>query len=167
MTPKAIVVHHEAGNNGFDSVNESHKKRWPDFKSSLGYHVGYQYYISKDGVVKQARSETEDGAHTLGGWNHKAVGICLMGNFMNEDPTPAQIGALERLIEKVRLTWSIPKKEVYGHRDLWSTACPGDSLYEWVNEYKNAIDKDVAKLKNLLQQMVDALTKLLNKLKNK
>ena len=38
-------------------------------------HIGYQYYIRKDGTVYPGRHEDEVGAHCKG-WNSRSIGIC-------------------------------------------------------------------------------------------
>jgi len=83
MIPKYIIIHHTATSRDkttFSSINNGHRKRW-NWKSSLGYYIGYQYLITADGTIKQGRADNEDGAHCRG-WNDKSIGIALTGNFM-------------------------------------------------------------------------------------
>src|SRR3990167_2600728 len=62
--PRYIIIHHGAGPLNFEQVNEYHKNKW-GFRSSLGYYIGYQYFISYSGRVYQGRADNEEGAHTL------------------------------------------------------------------------------------------------------
>src|SRR3990167_1677841 len=103
--PKYLIIHHEAGNNGFDGVNEYHRQRW-DFKSELGYFIGYQYYISKSGFITQGRKDTEEGAHCIG-HNTDSIGICLEGNLNLERPTFSQLISLKNLINRKMTEWNI------------------------------------------------------------
>jgi hypothetical protein len=128
--PNKIVIHHEGASNGFQAVNEWHKQRW-NFKSELGFYIGYHYYIEKDGKVFQGRADTEDGAHTSG-HNQQSIGICLMGNFETEIPTKAQLDALESLVKDKKKQYNISK--IYGHRQLGNTLCPGKNLFGWVEK---------------------------------
>lgn len=100
--PTHVIVHHTAVSSTspqFDAVDNYHKSL--DFpKSSLGYYMGYQYFIERTGEVKIARKDSDEGAHTLNGWNRKSIGICLAGNFDTETPTDAQIVALRALIKR-------------------------------------------------------------------
>jgi N-acetyl-anhydromuramyl-L-alanine amidase AmpD len=68
--------------------------------------------------------EQKDGAHAKG-WNDVAIGICLVGNYENTDPTPAQTASLVRLLRHLRRRFGIPAERVVGHGTLNPTACPG------------------------------------------
>jgi len=138
--PCAIVIHHEAANNGFDAVNLWHKKRW-GFKSSLGYYCGYHYYISKSGEVHQSRRDNEMAAHTVEKgrphyWNKNSIGVCLQGNFTYEQPTKAQIDALRGLLYKFWQKYLITKKDIHTHGEIAPTSCPGENLQKIIDEYR-------------------------------
>ena len=94
MEPKRVIFHHTAAAiNGaqFDKVNQWHKaKGFP--LSSLSWYVGYHYFIERNGLTRQAREETEIGAHDQGE-NVDSIGICLAGDFNTERPTEAQAAA--------------------------------------------------------------------------
>jgi len=140
--PKHIVLHHGAGQLGFMDVNEYHRRKW-GFKSSLGYYIGYHYFIEKNGKVYQGRRDTERAAHTVekarpGYWNNNSIGICLQGNFQNETPTDEQLLSLTRLISRKRAQYNIPISEIYGHRDISPTLCPGKYLYKWLQDYQRS-----------------------------
>lgn len=124
--PKYIIIHNGGGDWSFEQVNKHHTDKW-GFISSLGYGIGYQYFISYSGRVYQGRADTEEGAHTIG-YNKTSIGICLQGNMMNEEPTLAQLTALEKLVKEKKLRYNILK--VNGHRDFSNTTCPGQNLYQ-------------------------------------
>lgn len=160
MIPRAIIIHHSASNRDKTTLlqlNDWHKLRWPDFKSSLGYHVGYQYFIDGKGTVYQTRKENEVGAHTLGGWNQKSVGICLAGNFENEIPSEAQIKALAGLLEKVKQNWQIPDSQVFWHGEKWATDCCGKNLIEWIKRERmkeySVIELMIAELRKKVAEL--------------
>ena len=163
---EAIVLHHTASSRDrttFEQVNEWHKVRWPNFKSSLGWYIGYQYLIMGNGDVLQARKATEEGAHTLGGWNRKSVGIALTGDFRYESPSKAQLEALESLLIRVRSRWGLGKDQVYSHREKQDTKCPGQ-FDKWIIEYRSNIAKLKAKV--ILLVKIITLIKQLVWLKN-
>ena len=161
MIPTKITIHHEAGNNGFLAVNEYHKHKF-NFKSLLGYFVGYQYYIDKSGKVYQARKDDEEGAHTKG-YNQGNIGVCLQGNFDNEILSKIQIQAIQELLQKKMNEYSITADNVKGHRAYRDTSCPG----------KNITDTDIRAWANgagqlsALQKMVDELKKQIEDLMRK
>ncbi len=133
--PKYIFVHHGAGDWDFETVNRHHKGKW-GFKSSLGYYIGYQYFIEYSGKVFQGRRDNEEGAHTVGSvskyFNRNSIGICLQGNMEVEKPTTEQLNSLRELIDQKKEEYRIQNKKVLGHREVIQTACPGRNLWLWL-----------------------------------
>ena len=139
--PKHIVVHHGGGDWDFAQVNNHHRRKW-GFRSSLGYYAGYTYFIEFSGKLYQARADNEEGAHCVEPgrkhyWNRNSIGVCLQGNFQHQRPTSGQKARLRRLLEAKQTQYNIPKSEIYGHRDIIATLCPGEHLYEWLQGYKS------------------------------
>lgn len=127
--PVQIIVHHTAALAPvpqFDAINKWHEARaFP--LSSLGFFVGYHYVIEKDGTVRQARKDHEEGAHAKGS-NFNSLGIGLCGDFDLEWPTNEQIIALGALIETKQKELSVPVDAIYPHRHVNSTSCFGKRL---------------------------------------
>lgn len=169
IKPIAIVVHHEAGNNGFGAVNEYHRTKW-NFRSTLGFYIGYQWYYDKQKGWIQGRAETEEGAHTLGGWNRKAVGVCVQGDYSKETLSGEVKKELWDKIEEIRKRWNIPQSEVFGHKELQlskPTTCPV-SLMFFVQSYRNTPNENIVDLERKvgkLQKIVKLLMQLV-RLKN-
>jgi N-acetylmuramoyl-L-alanine amidase len=117
-------------------------------RSTLGYYVGYHYFIDKYGVVTQARIDTEEGAHCVGYNNHPgdspertSIGICMAGNFDLNLPTDAQIVSLKRLINQKCVQYTIPKENVIPHRKFSSKTCYGNKLSDsWGSSLVNSVD---------------------------
>lgn len=132
-----IILHHGGGWLDFKGVDNLHKRKW-GFKSTLGYYVGYQYFIETNGKVYQARTDTEEGAHTIGKiphyLNRTSIGICLMGNGVEKDFTKEQYKSLKELLYRLLNKYNI--KEVEGHNYYSRTLCPSKRLTEWLREYK-------------------------------
>ncbi len=134
--PEYIIVHHSGGTDAnpladssnftFDQCNELHRKNW-DFKSSYGYYIGYHYYISKEGKVKQGRAHMDDGAHTIGK-NQSSIGVCLAGNFDATLPTDEQTLALKRLLLRLMAELNIPASKIVPHRTFANKTCYGKRL---------------------------------------
>ena len=53
-----LIIHNEGADNGFNAVNEWHRQQGFT-KSSLGFYVGYQDYMEKNGTIKKARLDTD------------------------------------------------------------------------------------------------------------
>ena len=126
---KWIVIHHSASPAGSMAVfDKEHKaKGWDG--------VGYHFVIgngtnSADGQVEVtprwpiqkwgAHAKTADNRY-----NEYGIGICLVGNFDVERPTPRQLASLARLVAYLSKTYHIPINNVIGHRDTKPTECPG------------------------------------------
>lgn len=141
--PIKIIVHHTSGSDAnplqdssnftFQACNELHKSR-KFTKSSLGWYVGYHFYIAKNGQVTQARAYTDDGCHCIG-QNTQSIGICLAGNFDATLPTKEQIDSLKQLMIKVCDECKIPKTEIYPHRKFANKTCYGNKLSDtWARD---------------------------------
>lgn len=154
--PSAIIVHHELGNNGFYGVNEYHRQLW-NFPSSLGFYMGYQLYIDKQGVVYKARQDDEEGAHTRGR-NHNSIGICLQGDLDMERPTESQLTSLKRVILEKMTTWAIHPNNIYGHRMYANKSCPGNLLKE--SELRALFQPDMNYYQSLLNSLKDLLMRM-------
>lgn len=125
-----IVVHH--------SASKTHKAedfaRWHvEQRNWAG--IGYHEVIEKDGTVCLANRYETRSNHVKNN-NTASIGICLSGNFEEEEPTKAQLKSLDSRIKHIRRQFA-QKLEVKGHRDLQtSTACCGDFLYNYIkNKY--------------------------------
>lgn len=130
----AIVIHHSATPTGNAAIfDQWHRERnqWDG--------VGYDFVIgngsdSADGKVEVTFRwrQQRTGAHCGGtpdNWaNEEAVGICLVGDYSQGRPTPAQMRALTRLVRFLRDRYDIPVGRVYGHGSTPGarvTECPG------------------------------------------
>lgn len=114
-----IYVHHtgvsyKANADQWGATNLDHQKRF-NMISSFGRYCGYNYTISANGFVRQARQEGEETAAVIG-FNKKSVSICLDGNFTQENPTEEQLNSLIPLIISVINRHDVPIDHVLPHR---------------------------------------------------
>ena len=124
--PEKIIFHHAARSIWDpEGINEFHKsKGWKG--------IGYNYYIRKDGSIYLGRDENAEGAHTKGE-NSSSIGICLEGNFEEEEITKEQFESIEKLTHYLILKYDIYK--IMGHRDVYETLCPGENCpLEYIKE---------------------------------
>jgi len=127
----SIAIHHtevsrSEARSQLQAVNRYHKEKW-NSKSSLGYYVGYNFFVDVNGVVTHAR---EVGTETIAQTGHNctggscAISVCLAGDFNRELPSDAQIESTKELLEF--LLTAYPNVPVVGHRDLQADrTCPG------------------------------------------
>lgn len=142
--PRFLVIHHTGGTDAnpladtsgqtFDIVNQYHKERFGlDVKSSLGFYIGYHYFIDKKGVVTRGRDDEDEGVHCnqsqdKKSMNLQSIGICLAGNFDATLPTPAQVASLKQLLKDKHQQWNIPVANIYPHRHWAPKTCYGRKL---------------------------------------
>lgn len=117
--PTQIIYHHAASSNETpEEINEYHKsKGWSG--------IGYDYYIRKDGTIYSGRPEGAEGAHAIG-QNKNSIGICLEGNFEDEELSSEQVSNLYKLSVYISFKYDIYR--IIGHKDVGETLCPGKNF---------------------------------------
>lgn len=156
---KVIAVHHTAVKVTGDKRSGAERVR-----ALYAYHannrgwgdVGYHFLIDEDGKIYEGKA---GGEYVVGGHaycnNIGTVGVSLLGNFEEEQPTQKQLKALQWLLTDIADTYDIDLGKnvkfhgktmppVVGHRDLVSTECPGFYLYGALDQIrKNAASGEV------------------------
>jgi len=132
--PTIIMIHHTATSYKFNpdqfaANNLYHKNKW-NFKSSLGFYLGYNYEISSNGYRRQARNdgETTAACYQNGMNDGRAVHIALDGNFDLEKPTDLEIYALRDLLKLLNQRYNILSNQIYFHKQFSQTVCPGKNM---------------------------------------
>ncbi|MDA3839891.1 MAG: peptidoglycan recognition family protein [Patescibacteria group bacterium] len=168
--PKYIMIHHSAvsynkNSDQFEANNRVHKGRW-GLVSSLGYYLGYNYEIAKNGRIRQAR---KDGEKTVacyqGDMNSgQCIHICLDGNFDIEKPASTQVFALRDLLKKLVQQYQINKNNIIFHRDFASKSCPGKNMdINFIRSLVQTVEvgsSDKEKLIKLLGEVLELAKKL-------
>jgi hypothetical protein len=126
---KWIVIHHSATPTGsaaaFDKMHK--EKGWDE----LGYHfvIGNGTNSGNGQVEVGGRWKRQKwGAHAKTAdnrYNDYGIGICLVGNFDVDRPTPAQQQSLAKLVAFLEKTYKISGDRVIGHGETKATECPG------------------------------------------
>ena len=106
-------------------------------KSNGWADIGYHYIMAPSGLeLYEGRPLSEIGAHTGGNppvgvlrnfGNTNSIGICLIGNYDHEEPTPQAVLALGMLIDDLKRRFGICDDAVFGHFECWETppkTCP-------------------------------------------
>ncbi|WP_217213221.1 peptidoglycan recognition protein [Streptomyces sp. AC550_RSS872] len=154
---KAAFVHHTATGSKYRCSQAPSLIRgiYRYHVKSMGWRdIGYNFLVDKCGNIYEGRAggvaKPVLGAHTLG-FNSNSMGIAVLGSYGASRPTAASVRAVARLTAwKLGLYGSNPRGKTYltsgggnlyrkgknvrlnvisGHRDGYSTACPGLQLY--------------------------------------
>jgi hypothetical protein len=133
---KYVVLHHSATVTGnVAEIDAAHRQRL-DENGVPWRGVGYHFVIGNghgmgDGAIEPTFrwKEQADGAHAgVGQFNELGIGVCLIGDFENDAPTPAQLASARRLVAALKSEFRIGNDRILCHRDLKPTACPGSRL---------------------------------------
>ncbi len=130
-TPKYLIIHHTGNTKTIQKIINLHikKKMW----ASIGYH----FLIGKNGQIYYARDIKLVGAHTKG-FNTKAIGIALFGNFNEIEPSKKQLESLNLLVTKLKKEKKIQK--ILGHNE---------AIYsELRNKYKKLPKTEILSIKD-------------------
>ena len=130
---KYIIIHHSATEVG-------NALKFHLFHRSKGWDsVGYNFIIDngtgdrQDGQIEATPRWIKqiDGAHCKADdMNTKGIGICLVGNFNNEQVSEHQLNSLVYLVQLLKDTYHIPDSHIFGHGEVQgaSTQCPGHNF---------------------------------------
>lgn len=167
---KQIYVHHTAVSykvnpDQWNATNEYHKQKW-NFKSSRGFFAGYNYEISANGTIRQARADGEETAAQVG--FNRELSVCLDGNFDMELPTAAQVATLTKFLKEKSALYGIKPENILPHRAVSNKSCYGKLLADsWaadlVKTENPLIIENLKQQLSLLTRLVELLKKLLNK----
>lgn len=93
--------------------------------------LGYSFVVGSDGYMYEGRGWHWQGAHT---YRHNSLGfgVAFVGNYTAALPTEAAMRSVRDEFPgcALRAGFLRPQYKVLGHRQLVSTDCPGDALFE-------------------------------------
>jgi hypothetical protein len=153
----AAFVHHTSSGNNYSCAQAPSVIRsiYRYHVRSMGWRdIGYNFLVDKCGTLYEGRAggvaKAVLGAHTMG-FNTNSVGIAVIGSYGGTKPSSAAVTAVARLTAwKLGLYGMNPSGKTYltsgggnlyqkgksvrlnvisGHRDGFSTDCPGRQLY--------------------------------------
>ncbi|MGB6181872.1 MAG: N-acetylmuramoyl-L-alanine amidase [Rhodococcus sp. (in: high G+C Gram-positive bacteria)] len=161
------TVHHTAGSNNYTKDESAGIVRaiYAYHARTLGWcDVGYNVLVDKYGQIFEGRAggldRNVEGAHA-GGFNENTVGLALMGDYSNEQPTEQSLqsageflgwrlgkagldpeGTTTMISEGTQYTFvpqgrSIDLPVIFAHRDVGLTECPGDAAYARLDEIRS------------------------------
>jgi len=157
-----LAIHHTAGANEY--LSPGYAQCAANVKAIQSYHmysrgwcdIGYQYLVCVHGRIWEGRAGGDDviGAHDA--HNCGSMATAFMGYFhspYSQQPTQGMLDAMAELgawkcdqrgIDPLGSSWYAGlggiMDNLYGHRDVGSTSCPGDLLYAQLPGLRAAID---------------------------
>ena len=128
LLPNKIVIHCSATEDtpakSWEAIRRYHteERGWSD----IGYHYGIEM-VDDDIMVYRGRPWWEKGAHCkAGGRNHDSLGICVVGKYDDEPPSPQIYTATLDVLKVLCMAFWIRATNVYGHREFEDMkTCPG------------------------------------------
>ncbi|MFJ9364191.1 N-acetylmuramoyl-L-alanine amidase [Nocardia sp. NPDC101769] len=177
----AITVHHTAGRNDYTKAESAGIVRaiYSYHAKTLDWcDIGYNALVDKYGQIFEGRygglDRPVEGAHA-GGFNTNTAGVALMGDYEDEAPTDVSIQAIGKYIgwrakvagidpegrttmysegsdyTKYALGQAVDLPNIFAHRDVGNTTCPGDAVYALMDRIRQ-IAEDVAAGTNTPEQ---------------
>ncbi|MBI1853881.1 MAG: N-acetylmuramoyl-L-alanine amidase [Planctomycetes bacterium] len=143
-----LTIHHSAvrdTDRDFDSCARSIKSIQTTHMGSPKYwaDIGYHFLVDRAGRIWEGRPLYIQGAHAGNPEaNRGNVGICLLGDFSDQDLTAEQKSTLRELVVSLMVSNSITIDHVYTHQeirrqyDIGATDCPGSRLQGYVDSLR-------------------------------
>lgn len=116
-----------------ESIRNAHLNRPGEPFGDIGYH----YIIDPAGRIWQGRPLEWQGAH-VAKTNEGNLGICCLGNFMQQRSSQAQLMALDKFVVAQMERYRVTPGNVFTHRELGQTACPGDNLQPYIADSRRS-----------------------------
>lgn len=126
-----IVAHHSAIHRGNATSYDRFHREERRMENGLAYHfVIGNGTDSGDGEIEignRWHRQLQGGHVRRHEVNLSGIGICLIGNFMETRPTPAQIAAFRELMDYLTTQVAAPSYQFAVHREIDRnhTVCPG------------------------------------------
>lgn len=149
-------VHHTAGSNTYsaDQVPAILRGIYAYHVQGQGWNdIGYTALVDRFGRLWEGRYGGQDrsvsGAHTYAR-NSWSFGISAIGSYDTVSPPSVMVNALESYIAWKLTVHGVPPigtvvingathDRISGHRDAYSTTCPGDRLYALLPSIRSAV----------------------------
>jgi hypothetical protein len=100
--------------------------------------IGYHYIIDRAGRIWEGRPLVYQGAHAGNSEKNRGnIGVCLMGDFNQQELTRGQESSLVNLLRELcRIHRIDGGSKIYTHMELHATQCPGKKLQQFMEQYR-------------------------------
>lgn len=113
-SPKATVEVESEVMRGIQAFHMGPSRGWSD--------IGYHYCIMPSGRIYEGRGPEVVGAHCPG--HNAEPSVCMIGSYDDVLPTNDALRSLNDMKDH------LDAGDLRGHRDGYSTSCPGNALYK-------------------------------------
>lgn len=151
---KKFIVHHTATTSNLDNPEQAIRAIYYYHAVTRGWgDIGYNYVIDQAGNVYEGRAGGDGvvAGHSAG-YNTGSIGIAVLGNYEENAVTGESVQSLMDLIyEKAKINEidvdgtsefrSEITANILGHKDVASTTCPGENLYEILDDIAMIVGK--------------------------
>ncbi|TNN57837.1 N-acetylmuramoyl-L-alanine amidase [Liparis tanakae] len=117
-----------------------------DMRSMQSFHqedrgwddIGYSFVAGSDGYIYEGRGWLWQGAHTLG-HNSVGYGVSFIGDYGTTVPSQHSMGLVRDQLASCAVGGGrlVSDFVLQGHRQVVSTSCPGDALYEEIRGWEH------------------------------
>lgn len=153
-----LVVHHSAGVNTSNNWAQVVLSIWDFHVNTRAYcDVAYNYLIDPNGILYEGRSGGNNviGAHFCA-TNTGTMGVCLLGNFQEVEPSDAMLNTLanllawkscnsniDPLLKSIHARSNLDLNHICGHRDGCATECPGTNVYSKLANVRSKVVSNI------------------------
>ncbi|MFA6992518.1 MAG: SpoIID/LytB domain-containing protein [Candidatus Gracilibacteria bacterium] len=155
-----FVVHHTDTTKNLDDPKQAIRDIYKFHAITRGWgDIGYNYIIDQNGNIYEGRYGGDGviGAHA-GIGNNGSIGIAILGDYENNKVPSKAKKALVELIARKSLQYNINPSgksmfrgnmmnNIFGHKDIMATACPGDNLYKQLGDIRKQASSRLKELK--------------------
>lgn len=159
-----IIIHHTATTGNLDNPKQAIRDIYHYHAVTRGWgDIGYNYIVDQEGKIYEGRYGGEGviGAHS-GSGNHGSIGIAILGNFEENPVSDKILAAVGQFMYKKSKIHGFKASSsssfrgedmpnVFGHRDIMKTACPGQYLYSKIPALRILASQDFQKKDKFVQ----------------
>jgi hypothetical protein len=162
VTVTHLIIHHGASSNTSSNWAGVVAAYFDYHVNSNGWSdIGYNYLVAPDGTLFVGRGggENVQGAHMCSK-NQNTMGVCMIGNYVSENPTTASVDKLVKILawkasvnsinplgSSNLANYGFSLANVCGHQDGCggpsSTECPGNMLWAQLSTIRQRIKAEI------------------------
>lgn len=152
LKPKNIIIHHsgepkDAWAKKFKNNEMKFMNRIQEYhiKGRLWDDIGYHFGIGINGTILEGRNIQLQGVHCPS-MNYKSIGIVIHGNYNYRTLDFNQIESIIELLVWLCTIFDISPNNIFMHKEINSTQCPGKNISKKMNYLKNIVDYKLKKI---------------------